>query len=94
MTKTISKTAAMDRTVSEGKRRTKASITAKTIVKRELRLDISVAPTARNILECADLSALLVGCDLSQSGIAALIYESGVKPPRTKALTGQRTPKN
>jgi hypothetical protein len=47
--------------------------------------------SASPILECA----ALFGCDLSQplQQLQILKKPSGVKPPRTKALTGQRTPK-
>jgi hypothetical protein len=45
-----------------------------------------------NFLECADLSALLVGRDLSRPSQAEFISRSGIKPTGTKAATGRRTP--
>jgi hypothetical protein len=41
-------------------------------------------------MECADLSALLVGCDLSQP---LLIY-GAVKPAPTKSASSRRTPRS
>jgi len=44
-------------------------------------------------LECADLSALWVGCDRSPPSLPQFVADRRVKPRKTKALTGQRTPK-
>jgi hypothetical protein len=44
-------------------------------------------------LECADLSALLVSRGLSRLGLFDYDWDMGDRPPKTKALTGQRAPK-